>query len=286
MPAYPAMLEVGSGLTRMSPLLIGVILSAVFEFGALMLSWMLLGQRNFAALVACALVPGMIYHHAVFPISMCVFFVLLTLRLLTQSRWVSSGIAGALAAMTYSTGFLLAPIAALWAFAGSSDSTSRFRRAALVGGLAACGLGAVLVLHQVSVGAWDAFLRVQSKYEHGVNLPTVTLVEAVRPLWTGDGPRAPAIQALIVATGFLTLAGWRKASGYTHRDLLFLGTGAAYWLVPLITGGVSLYRADALLVPALLLLGDAPRWVNALICILLGTLAFVMAQLFFRGVLV
>src|SRR5262249_9784615 len=78
MPAYPALIHALSFLTRLSPLWTGVILSAVFEIGALLIAWKLMGERNFLALLTCALVPGMIYHHAIFPVSMCAFFVLLS----------------------------------------------------------------------------------------------------------------------------------------------------------------------------------------------------------------
>jgi hypothetical protein len=91
---------------------------------------------------------------------------------------------------------------------------------------------------------------------------------------------------MLVAGGMISLAIWRKVAGFVARDALFLGAAGVFWLGPLILGGVNLYRADALLVPALLVLRNAPSWVNAIVCVGLATLGFVMAQLFFRGVLV
>jgi hypothetical protein len=94
------------------------------------------------------------------------------------------------------------------------------------------------------------------------------------------------VQALVVALGMIALTIWRVATGLRARDALLLGTALAYWLFPLVAGGVSLYRADSLLVPALVLLGEAPVCVNSGVCAGLAALAFFMGQLFFRGVLV
>jgi predicted membrane-bound dolichyl-phosphate-mannose-protein mannosyltransferase len=251
-----------------------------------MVAWRLLGERSFLALLACALVPGQVYHHAIFPISMCTFFVLLALSMLLSERWKEAGASGALAAMSYSTGFLVAPIAATYAASRSGRASDRARRAALAGGIAALGLAAVFLLHHFALGAWDAFLRVQAKYEHGLHSPLSTWLEAVSPLWIGRGERAPAVQALVVAAGIVALTAWRVARGLRSRDALLLGTGLVYWLFPLVAAGVSLYRADAMLVPALILLGDAPAPVNAAVCAGLAVLAFPMAELFFAGVLV
>jgi hypothetical protein len=285
MPAYPAVLGL---LARvgMSPLSAGVLISAGFEIGALMLAWRLAGERSFLALLACALVPGQVYHHAIFPISMCVFFLLLALSLLLRARWIEAGASGAIAALTYSTGFLVAPIAAAYAAAVSGTAAARLRRALVAGGIAALGLVAVFALHQATVGAWDAFLRVQAKYQHGLHSPVATWIDAVSPLWTGHAALAPAVQAVVVAAGLAALVVWRIALGFRARDALLLGTALVYWFFPLVAGGVSLYRADSLLVPALVVLGEAPAAVNAAVCAGLAALAFFMARLFFVGVLV
>jgi len=286
MPGYPALLVIVSSLTRMSLAAAGVLVSALFEIGMLSIAWQLLEKRNFLALLACAFVPGMVYHHAIFPVSMCAFFVLLTLSLLLRQSWSTAGIAGAVAAMTYSSGFLMAPVAALYSAGLPARWSLRFRRALVSGGVALGGLVAVFVLHQATVGAWDAFVRVQAKYGHGLYLPTVTWLDAVSPLWTGAAVIAPAIQAVIVAMGIVALTVWRRVTRFDARNALFLGTAGVFWLVPLVLGGINLYRADALLVPALLVLGEAPRWLNGVVCVVFATLGFFMAQLFFRGVLV
>ena len=279
MPGYPAVLGL---LARMgiAPLTAGAAISAAFEILLLGLAWRMLRERNFLALLACALAPSQVYHHAIFPISMCAFFMLLSLKLLLSERWSEAGASGALAALSYSTGFLLGPIAGAYAASRPGDVRLRARRAALAGGIAALGLAAVFALHHFTLGAWDAFIRVQAKYGHGLHWPFATFADALR------AGTVPAAQSIAVAAGMIALATWRIARGLTARDGLLLGTAAAYWLFPLVAGGVSLYRADSLLVPAVLLLGDAPLAVNATVCAGLAALAFPMAQLFYRGILI
>lgn len=286
MPAYPALLNTLSNVARIPLASAALIASALFEIAALAIAWRLLERRSVTVLFACAFVPGMIYHHAIFPLSMCVFLVLVALDLMLRGGLYQAGIVGALAAMTYSTGFLVAPIAAVYSATVPARLAVRVRRAIASGGLVALGLIAVFCLHRATVGAWDAFLRVQAKYGHGIRLPTVTWIRAISPLWSGVGPFVPAVQATVVGIGIIALTVWRRRVGFRRSDALFLGSAAVFWLVPLVLGGVNLYRADALLVPGLLVLRDAPPWVNGVICVGLATLAFLMAQLFFRGVLV
>jgi hypothetical protein len=64
-------------------------------------------------------------------------------------------------------------------------------------------------------------------------------------------------------------------------------TALLFWAFPLFAGrGVSLYRADALVLPVLLLLVELPLWVLIPVLVWLVRVADAMGQLFFRGYLV
>src|SRR5260370_38102638 len=72
----------------------------LFCFGALIVLWVgLLDRaptpRNVIALAFAAFVPGQIYDHTVFPLSVASFFVLLAFALLRRRRFVGAGLAGA-----------------------------------------------------------------------------------------------------------------------------------------------------------------------------------------------
>ena len=68
-------------------------------------------------------------------------------------------------------------------------------------------------------------------------------------------------------------------SSTTWRSLL--------WLAPLTMGGnLSLYRSEALLLPAVFLVPALPRWLQISLLAAAVVLSIPMAALFFRGVLV
>jgi hypothetical protein len=155
--------------------------------------------------------------------------------------------------------------------------------------LTAAGTGLVLVLHQLAVSDWQAFFKVQRKYGFGASWPQRTLLERLQPLFDQDGTLFPALQTLLVLLLMLgVVAGlllFRKR--YTPADVLVSLHALAYWLVPLVLGGgLSLHRADALLMPAAVLSRRLPaplQWSVLLAC---AFTAFRVAARFFRGVLV
>jgi hypothetical protein len=281
MPAYPALIALAMRFGA-RPIPAGVAISAGFEIALLAVLWnRLFVRKNPLALLACALAPGALYFHAMFPISMCAFFVALCLSLLLEDRFALAGLAGAAAAFSYSTGFLVAPVAAAWALARKGTAAQRVSRAALAGGIAGAGLLAVFAIQQATVGAWDGFLRVQAKYEHHLAFPFATLVrESMKQ------GRAIGVQTVAVGVGLIALFVWRLLRGFRPRDALLLGCAAVFWLFPLSLGNVSLTRSEALVVPALVLLDEAPPAVAACACAFLGTIAWLIAQFFFRGTLV
>lgn len=299
-PAYPALVRLLSLLGL--PLgAAAVTVSAAAAWGVLLLVWArFLHARmtvaNLLLLVLVGVFPGAIYQHASFPISLFVLAVLLHLDLLRGRRLVLSGAAGAVAAASYPLGVLLPVTAALGALVlADGRGWARVRPAAVVGGLVSAGVLAVAVRLQLSVGRWDAYLLVQEKYGHGANDPLGTLGATLGPLrgaagFTGD--TATRWQTLLVAVLVLlvlaatALAVVRRAPG-ARADVPLALVVAAMWLMPLVIGtGVSLYRSEAALVPAVLLLRRLPRDVAAAAVVLAVPLAYVMAQLFFRNVLV
>ncbi|TMA16849.1 MAG: hypothetical protein E6J85_17785 [Deltaproteobacteria bacterium] len=133
----------------------------------------------------------------------------------------------------------------------------------------------------MTVGAWDGFLRVQAKYDHHLAFPLATLVrESMKQ------GRAIGVQSVAVGVGMIALFAWRLVRGFRPRDGLLLGCASVFWLFPLSLGNVSLTRSEALVLPALVLLDEAPPAVVACVCAFLGTLAWLIVQFFFRGTLV
>lgn len=297
MPGYPRLM----GLLARAGLEVahaGVLLSALFTVGMLVLLWTgFLGQRarNLPVLGLAALFPGQVYQHAVFPISMCLFFSLLCLFFQERRRPVLAGLAGGVAAFSYTTSFLLAPVvlAAELLAPGSPQGSPwpRLWRGVGIAFVVTLGFVAALALFQVQTGAWNALFLSQAKYGHGINNPLGTLDAVVGPLLRGESRHwknaFPRVQTLIVALLVIvlvahTLSRWRSA-GLRERWLVFYGL--AFWVFPLSMGrGVSLYRAESLLVP-IALLAWRPAVANTWL-VLAAVLVVPMGRLFFLGVLV
>jgi hypothetical protein len=175
----------------------GAIVSSVCAFVLLAVLWIALLDakwtvRSGACLGVAALFPGAVYQHAVFPVSLFLALVLGCAALLKARRLVAGAICGSLAAFTYSTGFLLAPVVTMWVLLTGRDSLMKRFGTALAAGVAVCaGFVAVLLLHQIEVGAWDAFFLVQSKYGHGLSNPLETLASTFAPLALPPAFRPP-----------------------------------------------------------------------------------------------
>ena len=114
LPGYPLLIR---GLTSVgfTPEQSGVLVAAGFAFAGLLLLWNVflgpeLNARNLLVLVLAAFFPGHVYCHAVFPISMCTFFQIAAIKLYISQQFLLAGIAGFIAAFSYSSGFFLAGV--------------------------------------------------------------------------------------------------------------------------------------------------------------------------------
>lgn len=295
-PAYPLLIR------TLRPLIptrrVAVMISALFAAAGLTLLWNLfLGGRvtlaSCTALGLAAFFPGQVYHHAVFPISMFTTCVLLYMWSLIRRRCLAAAIPAAMAAFAYPTGVLLAAHAALFAFFGRQGGRlqSRLPRAAFVGASAAAGFASVLLAHHVSVGAWDAFFRIQSTYGHGLHDPLMTLWSRIARLHGHSPPNEayPAAQALLVAfwLGCVVVCMARHRRRIEPADFALVLYAVLFWLFSLsLGGGLSIYRSDALLLPSVALARGMPRPLAAFFLVAFVVTAWPMALLFFRGQLV
>jgi len=242
------------------------------------------------ALLLAAFFPGQVFLHGAFPMGLLVTAVLVSLRLALRGRWAGAGFASAAAALSHSVGWMLGPVLLAWSVVvGRENAAAAAAARARRGGYLAvvltfAGLGVLLAVHQLELGHWDAYLRVQGAYGHHLASPIGGWWAAARgafePPWEG-AEEAPALQAVVVAVlalGGLALAGRRR-----DREAVLVGLYvAATWLFPLALGGtVSTYRTDVALLPGVLLARDAPRPVLVAVLVVLVPLAWAMAGLFF-----
>lgn len=287
-PGYPLLIRLflRAGIPEVPA---AVSISALFTLLALHALWTrFLGGRPshaaFLALAIASLAPGAVYQHAVFPIALLLFFQIRALDAFARERFFAAGLWGAAAAFTYPSGVLLAAV-----FAAHGLFTKRTARAILLpASSTALGFGLVLLLHQLAVGDWQAFFEVQRKYGFSLRWPQDTLADRLAPLLEG-GSLFPALQTLLVAALMLGLLlalalCWRRLAA---ADALITLHALVYWLFPLVLGGgLSLHRAEALLMPAAVLTRRLPAPVQWGLLVALALTALRIGARYFRGVLV
>jgi len=211
------------------------------------------------ALGIAAVFPAFVYQDAIFPVSLALVSIIASLALLARRRWWAAGAAGMVAVVSYPSGITLAVVGLLAVLAQPALGDLRRRLACAVRYAVplVVAYAGTLMMWQRSVGRWDAWIVTQRHYGYGPTFFLTTWwahVRAGTPL--GIGTTGPALQTVLVA---LVVVGG-LAAAFAHRDRLdaqeitIAAYATVFWLVPLSMGGaLSLYRAEALLVPAVVL---------------------------------
>ena len=295
-PGYPALIRAASTL-GLSPVGAAVAISNLALFGVLfLLAWALRDRPlpdRLVPVMGASWFPGAVYYRAAFPVSLALLGLVGGLLALRAGRWVLAGLCGAMAVVSYPEGALLgvavAPPLVAWLRRRDGDPHDLWGAVRFAGCLG-MGLVVVLAVYQTSVGRWDAWFLVQKKYGHGVHSPVAQLIDRISPLTSGGaaGLRVPAIQtALVVAMMLVLLAtAWWQRRSLDRLSWMVLAFCALAWLFPLSLGsGLSLYRAESILLPAVLLLRLLPRWAAIATVVAFGLLLVPMARLFFDGTL-
>jgi Gpi18-like mannosyltransferase len=291
-PGYPYLVGLLHDVTGQPNILLLILVSQAFALVDLLLVWTLFLQRKSpAVLLLCAFAPGTYYFLVGFPMSMTVCFLLLTLWAFRQQHYVTALVMGAIAGFTYPSGIWLAGVMA------TSLVVSRWRGQrsrgtvwlAILGPV--IGFAAVLLVHHVTVGHWNAFLLTQEKYGHTLSNPFGVLWQRSLYIWVWKpgwqiGLQSLLAAALAVTAAILVALGARRRTD-DPGDVTLATHGLAYWLVPLLMGGgISPYRAESLIVPAVTVLRRAPWFVLLPLILWAVAIWLVMATQFVQGWLV
>lgn len=296
-PGFPLLLKAIS-LTGLSPVASGVAIAVASQLATLVVlwRWFLLPMsrpRALVALAAAAFFFGHIYYRAVFPMSMTTLLLLVYLGMLVGQRWQLAGVAGAAAAFTYPTIFVIAPVTIVWLLVARTDLTRRTQvtGAAFAAGGTLLGFVAVHIFQWSQTGTWGGFFKVQSQFNYGINLPTERLFDVVRPVFDkglelGAVPRLHTglVAVTVVSVASVCLAQWKKLSPVESWAIL---ATVALWLFPLTLGGqASLYRIESVLLPVVILLPRMPTWFRFALTGALIAMSYPMAILFYRNILI
>jgi hypothetical protein len=270
-----------------------IVLSWLLTAATLVLLWICFLDRRLTlasgiVLVYAAFAPGQVFDFAAYPLALLTLATVAHFALLARGRWVAAGLAGFAAALSYPLGLLLAPAAAVWLLAGRrAGLAERARRAAIVAGLTAAGGIVVVLVQRIDTGRWNAFFLVQAKYEHHWQTPLTTVraaryaVAQTAPSLFSARPAQTLFVALVVACCVAAVAvAWRRVG---QIEVLIALWVVLAWALPHAETGVSLYRSEAALLPAALLLRRLPRPLALLFAAAAVALAVPMAKLFLTG---
>ena len=245
------------------------------------------------SLLIASVFPGGIYFHAVFPISLLMFFSILSLLLLTQQRFFLASIVSACGALSYATGFLLAGVVGCAAAAAPTVSmTRKLAKAAFYSAIAFSGFLIVLAMHRIATDHWNAFFLVQAKYGHGLHNPLLSItsvLESVPPEYSAPVKLVVPAQTLVICAAVLSLftVMLMRREEITAIEWLAAIHVFLFWIFPLVMGpGVSPTRAQANLLPLTLLMARLPQAVQIPALIVFAALYFWGSIAFFESILV
>lgn len=303
MPFYPYLIKMVS-FTGLDIRLSGFLISLFFQSATLyLIADFFLAEtkqlKKLLILVCCTLFFGGIYYQAVFPVSMFLFFMMIHLYFLIRDKLFKACLFGAAAAFTYPSALWIAIVTPLFLFL---YNFKKINKNVITQIFFCCfsiclGFGLMMLIQKMQTGRWNAFFLVQDKYGHGINIPTKYIrknFETLLELKHFQFKNWIDIQTNCVLFYFifcliLVFAKRKYFFSETNKPLsLFLLLYLlVFYLFPLSMGhSLSLYRAESLLMPSVLLLRNTSYVFILLFILILATIAFFMNQLFFLNILV
>lgn len=289
-PGYPYFVRLVHLVTGYDTKLVALFVSQAFALLALGLLWNLfLSRRNPVLLLLCAFAPGTYYFLVIFPMSMVLSLILLTMWAHGERHYLTAFVTALAAGFTYPTGVILAGVlAASLVIDYLRDSRPPLRAWLPVAG-PIIAFGLVLLVHHVATGHWNAFFLTQEKYKNGINNPLTVMRERMAYLWAWHPVWWKVNVQSLLAAALVLLSAGSTVHAMVRRvsrpgDIMLAIQGLIYWLFPMVVGGhVSPYRAESLLVPAVTGLHRCRPM--ALVPLLLAAIAIwlIMATEFARG---
>lgn len=296
-PGYPILLKLMS-LTKVNTILISGVVSKLFYFLSLLLITIIAKINNFSLKnILFLLFPtfffSFIYYNAIFPISAVLFFSLLGFHFhLNNKRW-ALGCCCFLAALLYPTGFLLSFVFALHILLNKNDSQKKKFLNLLIP-LSFGGIGVLLtfLIFHIQVGDWTAYMQVQAKYGHSLQSPIKNVGNMLKRISTDifSWNNIIILQSIIIITSFFGLSIYFfKKKLHTNKLFLLSYIFVFLFLVfPWAVGGsgMSMYRAESLLIPFVFFLKDIKTFWKISILMLLIPFGIITSYLFFTNVLI
>lgn len=217
-------------------------------------------DRNGLLLICIsALWTGGVYYAAAFPISLLVFMIFIAIESFCRKQILICSLACLIASISYSTGFLLGFAISLWSFLIFENQKTRITNIFLFSLSSILGVVIYFGYLNYQFGVWNAFILVQEKYGHGLRMPFVSILHFILdfPLKGNVYNIIAYAQSIIEVVLFVLLSVfvWRKKKTLEGMVLIAYFIYTFYFVFPWAVGGdLSHYRAEALLISAVLLI--------------------------------
>lgn len=292
-PGYPYLMRL-LGAVGLSSMVAGRLLSMAALLGMLATLWFgFLRYRplpqGLAGMALAAAFPSSVYYGAIFPISLALVCILGCLALVEQRRWPAAGLLGAGATIAYTSGITIGAVAAIPLLDREVGPwRERIRGVlwlALAPALAYVGVAAEM--HRTT-GHWDAWFKAMAGYRLEPTSPITAIRDQIARLGPDDtsgwiGLQTIVVLLIVVATGVVA---WRRWSDLGLGERATVPLVAALWIIPLTLGAaLSLWRAESLLLPAVILLSRLrARYLWPLVAVA-TVVGYQMARLYFDHLL-
>jgi hypothetical protein len=249
--------------------------------------------QNLIILTALIFFFGNIYYQAIFPISMFLFLIICSFNLIVKGNYFKAAIAGAASVFTYPSGLWLLIVFPVYIFFCCSIrlSIKGLLTSVYTCLILLCGYLPIMIIQKIQVDNWNAFFMVQKTYGHGINIPTKYIKRNIIDLfsnamtnnfWIEIQTNVVLCMIIIVFTFSII-----KNKSLLKMDLLILIYLFIFYLIPLSMGkSLSLYRAESILLPGILLFAKCPKIIQTLLVISMIIISFKMNILFFKAILI
>jgi hypothetical protein len=246
--------------------------------------------RNVVFMLIPAFWFGFIYFNNTFPNSTVLFFILLAFySYMGDKKWLLY-FSCVMASLSYPTGILVSAVVSITMFLSSNAKVMNRGSTLLPAFFGMIGLFLFFAYLQYDVGDWSAFFNIQKKYNHGIHNPILNIRSKFRGFSFDltDGKNS-----IILQTEFILVLYIFTAIYFVVRKLYLIKLYllsfvffTVYLFFPWIVGGdLSVYRSEALLMPAALLYKDVTPKLNAVLVIVLLFIGTLMCHWFFKDVL-
>jgi len=295
-PGYPFLIYLVASIFG-NHLIVAGIISKIFYVLSLVFALKIMGVekfnfRNLLLVLIPAFCFGFIYYNAIFPMSTLLFCVLVGIYFFLKDKPWHAGLFFFLASFVYSTGFLLAVVFATYIlFKNYKNFKVVITKSFFPLLMGFLGVMSVFALHQIMLGDWQAFSKVQAKYGHGFQSPIKNMgIFFKKPDFQNfDITHFIHYQTFLVLAGFVLLTYFYIKNKMYQNTLYFLTYIYLFWYLffPWLVGGdLSMYRAESMLLPFVFLLKETRTSTLVIVLSFLLFIGIPMSYLFFTKVLI